>query len=100
MFGQNTDLTHEIKVKVDGQPLNINGVELVEFSFNDLIKIYPSTSVQYENDSFYIRLTQEETQRFEGAVAVQVRVKFVDGSIPLSCKKTVLVNESLSKGVI
>jgi flagellar basal body L-ring protein FlgH len=75
-------------------------VDLVEFSFNDLIKLYPSESVQYDNETFYVHLTQEETQRFEGAVAVQLRVKFSNGNIPLSCKKTMRVNESLSKEVI
>lgn len=101
MLGQNTELNHEITIKVGGEPLNVNLVELVEFSFDDLIKYYPS-DVTYNRvtNSFFVRLTQEETQNFDSAVTVQVRVKFLNGDIPLSNKKTINVNSSLSKAVL
>ena len=100
MIGQNTNLTHEITLRVDGQPINISDVELVEFSFGELVKIYPSEEITYDNDKFYVRLTQEETQNFEDSLPVQVRVKFNNGDIPLSKKKVVPINESLSKAVL
>lgn len=102
MLGQNTELNHEITIKVGGEPLNVNLVELVEFSFDDLIKYYPSSDVTYNRvtNSFFVRLTQEETQNFDSAVTVQIRVKFANGDIPLSNKKIIPVNSSLSKAVL
>ena len=100
MIGQNTNLTHEITLRVDGKPINISDVELVEFSFGELIKIYPSEEVVYDNERFYVRLTQEETKEFEDSLPVQVRVKFSNGDVPLSRKKVVPINESLSKAVL
>lgn len=103
MLGQNTELNHEITIKVGGEPLNVNLVELVEFSFDDLIKYYPtSPDVTYNRstNSFFVKLTQEETQNFDSAVTVQIRVKFANGDIPLSNKKIIPVNSSLSKAVL
>lgn len=101
MLGQNTNLEHEITIKVDGQPIDIEQVELVEFSFDGLAKYYPTDeNVRYGNGSFFVRLTQEETQNFESSVTVQVRVKFTNNDIPLSNKKIMPVNSSLSKAVL
>ena len=76
-------------------------VDLVEFSFGHLIKYYPTDeNVRYDNGSFFVRLTQEETQNFENSVTVQVRVKFSNSDIPLSNKKIMPVNSSLSKAVM
>lgn len=101
MLGQNTNLEHEITIKADGQPIDIEQVELVEFSFGGLVKYYPTDeNVRYDNGSFFVRLTQEETQNFESSVTVQVRVKFTNNDIPLSNKKIMPVNSSLSKAVL
>lgn len=100
MIGQNTDLEHKITLKASGKPIDIGVVELVEFTFGDLVKIYPSESVRYDSGSFFIRLNQEETQGFGGSLPVQVRVKFSNGDIPLSKKKVYSVNEALSKAVL
>lgn len=101
MLGQNTDLEHEITIKADGQLIDIEQVDLVEFSFGSLVKYYPTDeNVRYDNGSFFVRLTQEETQNFENSVTVQVRVKFSNRDIPLSNKKVMPVNSSLSKAVL
>lgn len=101
MLGQNTDLEHEITIKADGQLIDIEQVDLVEFSFGSLVKYYPTDeNVRYDNGSFFVRLTQEETQNFENSVTVQVRVKFSNSDIPLSNKKVMPVNSSLSKAVL
>jgi len=101
MLGQNTNLEHEITVKVGGEPLDMGQVDLVEFSFGNLVKYYPTDeNVRYDNGSFFVRLTQEETQNFENSVTVQVRVKFSNSDIPLSNKKVMPVNSSLSKAVM
>lgn len=101
MLGQNTDLIHRIAITVDGNPLNIAEVEVVEFSFGDLTKLYPDNKdIVYEDRVFKVRLTQEETQNFDRSVPVQVRVKFNNGNIPLSKKKVLPVNEALSKAVL
>ena len=101
MLGQNTDLEHEITIKADGQLIDIEQVDLVEFSFGSLVKYYPTDeNVRYDNGSFFVRLTQVETQNFENSVTVQVRVKFSNSDIPLSNKKVMPVNSSLSKAVL
>ena len=101
MIGQNTDLEHEIRLKVGGQPLDITSVELVEFSFGDLLKYYPTdSSVRYDNGSFFVRLTQEETLDFDKVLTVQLRVKFNNGNIPLSARKTFQVEQSQSKEIL
>ena len=100
MLGQNTDLTHGITLTKDGLPINVEEVEMVEISFDDLIKKYPSSDVSYENGRFLVHLTQEETQQFDDAVSVQVRVKFNNGDVPLSKIKTMPVRQSLSKEVL
>ena len=100
MLGQNTDLVHEATLTVDGKEIDISTVEVVEFSFGDLKKLYPSDSVSYENGVFLIHLTQEETQEFGSSITVQVRVKFNDGNIPLTRKKVLPVVESLSKEIL
>lgn len=100
MLGQNTDLIHEISVRVDGNPLVIDEVEVVEFMFGDLQKLYPSNSVVFEDRVFKVHLTQEETQEFGRFVSVQVRVKFNNGRVPLSSKKVLPVTEALSREVL
>ena len=100
MLGQNTDLVHEIAVKVDGKPLDISKVDLVEFSFGNLIKMYPSVDVSFEEGSFFVHLTQEETQAFDDSITVQIRVKFINGNVVLSNRRTMTVKEALSKEII
>ena len=100
MIGQNTDLVHEIAVKVDGEPLDVSKVDLVEFSFDEMKKMYPSADVNFEGGSFFVHLTQEETQEFGDNVTVQIRVKFMNGNVVLSNRRTVPVNEALSKEII
>ena len=100
MLGQNTDLIHEISVSVDGKPIDIGQVDLVEFSFDDMIKMYPSEVINFENGSFFVHLTQEETQLFRDTITVQIRVKFMNGNVVLSNRRTVPVTKSLSKEII
>ena len=100
MLGQNTDLVHEVAVTVDGEPLDLSKVDLVEFSFDEMIKMYPSKDVSFDNGSFFVHLTQEETQAFGDNVTVQIRIKFMNGNIVLSNRRTVPVNEALSKEII
>lgn len=100
MLGQNTDLEHRISISVDGKPIEIINVDLVEFSFGELVKMYPSESVKYEEGVFLVHLTQEETVSFGSSISVQVRVKFSNNNVVLTKAKTMPVNQALSKAVL
>lgn len=74
-----------IRVLLNGEPVNVDDVAEVEFTFGDgLRKMFPQ-DVQYNSadNCFYVPLTQAETFAFpaNGSVTLDIRVKFVGGNV-------------------
>lgn len=71
-----------VKVNLNGAPVNIEDVELVEFVVGGYRKLYPD-EVSYADDYFYIPLTQQETFSWPAntAVMIDARVKFIGGNV-------------------
>ena len=72
-------------MRLNGELINADDVEAVEFCVGDALrKLYPE-DVSYEpgNNTFYLPLTQQETFAFpaNGSVALDVRVKFTGGDV-------------------
>lgn len=103
----------EIPLTVDGDPIEIEEVQLVEFMFDNVRKIYGSYEengetktgdVTYDGDEhkFNVPLTQEETFSLMGEAIIeyQARVKFNDGSVNGTVIQEGFVQRSLSKEVL
>lgn len=74
-----------IQVRLNGELINADDVEAVEFCVGDALrKLYPG-DVSYEpgNNSFYLPLSQTDTFAFpaNGSVTLDVRVKFTSGDV-------------------
>ena len=74
-----------ILIRLNGEPVNVDDVAEVEFTFGDgTRKLWPQ-DVQYNSaDScFYLPLTQSETFSFpaNGSMSLDIRVKFVGGNV-------------------
>lgn len=74
-----------VQVRLNGELINADDVETVEFCVGDgLRKLYPG-DVTYEpgNNTFYLPLSQSETFAFpaNGSVTLDVRVKFTGGDV-------------------
>lgn len=74
-----------ILVRLNGEPVNVDDIAEVEFTFGDGVrKLWPQ-DVQYNSadNCFYLPLTQAETFAFPagGSVALDIRVKFVGGNV-------------------
>ena len=74
-----------IQVRRNGELIDADDVEAVEFCVGDALrKLYPE-DVSYEpgNNTFYLPLTQQETFAFPAgeSVALDIRVKFVGGNV-------------------
>ena len=74
-----------VRLRLDGELIDAQEVEAVEFCLGDALrKLYPE-DVSYEpgNNTFYLPLTQQETFAFpaNGSVALDVRVKFTGGDV-------------------
>lgn len=89
------------KIKMQGKPVDINTIELVEFVIGDMVKKYPDTAY-YDSDSskFKVFLTQEETFAINKPLPVQVRVKFNSGDVVGDDLGSVNIIKSLSKEVL
>lgn len=71
-----------IKLKIDGQYINLEDVKKIEFTFGDLKKYYTGEITYDENsNSFLFPLSQEETIAFQGPQQLEVRVKFIDDTV-------------------
>ena len=74
-----------VLIRLNGEPVDIDEVAEVEFTFgNGLRKLFPQ-EVQYNSadNCFYLPLTQDETFEFpaNGSVTLDTRVKFVGGNV-------------------
>lgn len=88
-------------ITVNGEPIEVQTVELIEFTVDELTKIYPA-EVNYSEryQAFIFPLTQAETQKFSGEVKAQGRVKFSSGEVVGVDFGRIKVSRSLSKAVI
>lgn len=89
------------QINVDGEPININDVELIEFTVDGLSKNYPGT-VSYDETAkvFSFPLSQEETFKFRNQVTAQGRVKFSSGEVAGVSFGKIYIDRSQSKAVI
>ena len=74
-----------VLIRLNGEPVDIDEVAEVEFTFGDgMRKLFPQ-EVQYNiaDGCFYLPLTQDETFAFpaNGSVTLDIRVKFVGGDV-------------------
>ena len=92
-----------VEMTVNEEPMDIDLVECVEFSFNDTLrKIYPSPSVSFNSNRgcFLIHLTQEDTFSLNYSFLIQARVKFKNGFVFASSVLEKTLKECLSKEII
>ena len=93
-----------IKILIDGVLLDMGLVDIVEFMFGDIRKVYGETStddVTYVTDHFVVPLTQEETFSLKGKlVEYQARVKFTSGEVKGTPIKKCNLYESISQEVL
>jgi len=94
----------EIRILIDGLALTAGDVNVVEFMFDDLRKVYSETSldgVTFDTDHFIIPFTQEETFSLnKKSIQYQARIKFTNGDVKGTPVKTANIYESLSQEVI
>ena len=74
-----------VLIRLNGEPVDIDEVAEVEFTFGDgMRKLFPQ-EVQYNRADgwFYLPLQQDETFAFpaNGSVTLDIRVKFVGGDV-------------------
>lgn len=65
-FYQGDQYSFILKMEVGGNPIDIEGIELIEFTIGSLSKNWP-LQVTYDKDKklFYFPVTQEETFKFD-----------------------------------
>lgn len=95
----------EVQIEDDkGNSLDMIAVSKVQFTIENITKIYDGTSEEVlydkEKQCFKIWLTEEETFNFEDEVRIDARVLFKNGSIDGTYIIEQTVNESLSKEVL
>ena len=76
--------------------LDVSSVKKVQFNIGELTKTYPK-DVTYENDTFKIWLTENETFRFDNNTSIDVRVLFKNDTIMGTEIETIAVSESLKE---
>mgnify|MGYP004651521509 CR=1 FL=1 len=66
-----------------GKTIDINSVQKVQFVIGDLIKIYDgeNNEITYENGTFKVWLTEEETFLFNDEIKMDARILFKNNSI-------------------
>ena len=97
--GNSFDLN--IKIKADNDYINIDEIDLAEFSIGENIKkIYPSPQVTYSNNKFTVKICQEDTLNLKYTFTVQVRVKYKNGYIFASPITEYDLKNSLSKEIL
>ena len=100
-------------ILIDGEPIVIENVDVVEFTFGHIIKIYGTIegadeeeeptvgTVTFSEGSFIIPFTQEETFSLDPRnIEYQARIKFIDGDVRGTCIRKGSVFESLSQTIL
>lgn len=94
-----------VSAELNGESLNVSDVESAEIMIGEGIrKVYPGeVSYDPENETFLVPVTQEETFSLtaNSAVPVDLRVKFVGGSV-IGARKMIYVttNDALSEAIL
>lgn len=100
--------TYELEIPLttpSGEDLDINDVSIVEFTFDNIRKLYgEGGDVTYDNDLklFRVPLSQQETFSLpeNEIIKYKARVKFTDNHVDSTCVYNGYVEESLSKEVL
>ena len=95
---------YPVSVSLNGEPLDVANVELIEFCIGHVRKTWPDeVSYDAEEGIFYVPITQEESFCFpaDDVIEADVRVRFLGGGvIGAEKKRYVFVNDALSEAVI
>lgn len=99
--------TYKLNVPLtkDGTNIDIELVDIVEFMFQDIRKLYGSNGdVTYDNENkvFVIPLSQDETFKLSGEsqIEYQARIKYKNGEVKATPIQYGYISESLSKEVL
>lgn len=90
-----------LQITVGENPMDMEGVERIEFTIGNLSKSWPM-DVEYHEDEqkFYFPVTQEETFDMDGWVEYQARIKYSINQVTGTPTNRMNVNDSLSKNII
>lgn len=90
-----------ISLKIGDKTITDNDVKMVEFSFGNINKKYPD-NVEFEDGSFIVSLSQEETFSFlpMAIYNFQARILFNDGSVKRTEPAEFTIVASQSKEVL
>ena len=73
----------------------------VEITIGSLVKSYSAREVTFEDDAWWVHLTQEDTFKMPASrIKAQVRVKWPDGNVEGQALGQIINHESMSKGVL
>lgn len=106
IFQEGNTYLLEIPLTIANDNIDIESVSLVEFTFNDIRKLYNGVDgeVSYDlaNKCFKVPLSQQETFSLKNKLPVkyQARVKFTDGSVKATSIYESYMLKSLSKEVL
>lgn len=90
-----------LKIEVNGEPMIMDQVELIEFSIGTLSKNWPlEVTYNEEEKEFYFPITQQETFKMSKFENYQVRIKYSDGSIFGSNINKINIGDSISRNII
>ena len=90
-----------LKIEVNGNPINMENIELIEFTIGTLSKNWPLEVKYNEVDKeFYFPVIQEETFKMNNIEKYQVRIKYNDSTVVGSPINKIDINASLSKNII
>lgn len=100
-FYQGDQYSFILKMEVGGNPIDMEGIELIEFTIGNLSKNWP-LQVTYDKDKklFYFPVTQEETFKFDQYERYQARIKYIDGNVYGTPVNKININETLSRNII
>ena len=90
-----------LKIEVNGNPINMENIELIEFTVGNLSKKWPLEVIFNETDKeFYFPVSQDETFQFENYEQYQVRIKYSDNTVVGSPINKISINDCLSRNII
>lgn len=90
-----------LQICVGNNPIDMKGIELIEFTIGNLSKTWPM-KVEYREDEqkFYFPVTQEETFGMDGWVEYQARIKYSTQQVTGTPTNRMNINDTLSRNII
>jgi hypothetical protein len=85
---------------VNGTPLTEEDMRDLEFSIGEVTKTLSKGQITSSGDTFFVRLTQEDTFSLKGKVKMQARILFEDNTVVGVELGEKMVNVALSKEVL